>query len=190
MSPRVGLDLQTIIKTAAQMADKEGVEAVTLASLARKLNVRSPSLFNHIKGLPSLKRELSLYGLSLLYDELKVAVNGKEKDDAIIEMAHAYLRFSRNHPGVYELTLQAPDSTDKEIEKASSNIIDLISLVLKDYDLSKEGTIHAIRGLRSILHGFSTLEQKGAFGLPIKLEDSFHLLLEGYISFLYHMKKS
>lgn len=184
MSPRVGLNLEMIIKTAAEMADKEGIETVTLASLARKLNVRSPSLFNHISGLPNLKRELSLYGLKLLYEDLAVATEEKEKDEAIIAMANAYLLFSREHPGIYELTLRAHDPNDQEMDQASSRILHLISSILADYHLNDEETIHAIRGFRSILHGYSSLEQKGAFGMPVKLEDSFHLLLEGYISFL------
>ena len=188
MSPRVGLDLEIIVHKAAEIADKEGMEAVTLASVARNLNVRSPSLFNHINGLPSLKRELALYGLNRLYERLRSAIKGKTKEDAIFAMANAYLQFSREHPGVYEETLRAPEANDDELEIASKRIIQLLTDVLSEYQLSEEETIHAIRGLRSILHGYSSLEKQGAFGLPVKLEDSFYFLLKGYISFLHQIK--
>ena len=41
MSPRIGLDKQTLVMTAAEIADNEGVEGITLAALATKLGVRS-----------------------------------------------------------------------------------------------------------------------------------------------------
>lgn len=190
MSPRVGLDLKTIVITAAELANQEGVEKITLATIARKLNVRPPSLFNHIKGLSSLKRELSLYGLTILLDDLKSASEGKQGDEAILAIANAYLLYTQKHPGVYELTIQAPERNDREMEEKSNQIITLLKHVLKGYQLTEEEMIHAIRGLRTILHGFSTLQQKGAFGLPVKLEDSYQLLISGFISSLHQMNKS
>lgn len=190
MSPRVGLDLKTIVITAAEIADQEGIEKVTLATLARELNVRPPSLFNHIKGLSSLKRELSLYGLTILFENLRNASAGKKKDDAIFAIAHAYYQFTQEHPGVYELTIQAPKANDDEMREKSNQILELLNEVLKEYQLTEEETIHAIRGLRSILHGFSTLQQKGAFGLPVNLlEDSYKRLIRGFILSLRQMNE-
>lgn len=189
MSPRIGLDLTTIVITAVEILDTEGLEAVTLAAIARKLNVRSPSLFNHIKGLPELKRELSLYGLNMLSGVLESAVIGKKEDEAIFALANAYVQFSREHPGLYELTLRIPEPDDSEMEMASSQIINLLNEIFIDYHLTDNETIHAIRGFRSILHGFSSLNQKNAFGLPVNLEESFQFLLQGYISFIHQLKE-
>jgi len=184
MSPRVGLDLLTIINTAAEIADTDGVDNVTLAAIARKLNVRSPSLFNHIQGLPELKRHLSLRGLTLLNEKLTEAAKGKMKDEALISMAYGYLEFSREHNGLYDLTLSAPEPNDEEMQTASRKIIQLLSNILSDYHLTNENTIHAIRALRSILHGFSSLEQKQAFKLAVEPEESFQVLIAGFISYL------
>lgn len=181
MSPRVGLDRKQIIQTAAELANAEGIEALTLSTVARKLNVRPPSLFNHIDGLQSIKRELSLYGLNLLCEKLEVATNSNKENEAILSIAKAYVQFAREQPGVYELTLRAPEPNDQEIEVASNQILYLISKHLTEYNLSDEDKVHAIRALRSILHGFSTLEQKGAFGLPINTEKSFELMVQGFI---------
>lgn len=63
MSPRAGLDRRTLVIAAAEIADHEGIEAVTLAALANKLGVRSPSLYNHINGLQELRTQLAIYGL-------------------------------------------------------------------------------------------------------------------------------
>ncbi len=184
MSPRVGLDVKRIIVTAAELANTEGIESLSLATIARKLNVRPPSLFNHIDGLQSVKRELSLYGLTLLYERLKESCLDKKGDEAIFSLATEYVRFARQHPGVYELTLSAPIEGDQELEAASNRIISLLSIYLAEYNLSDEGKIHAIRAFRSILHGFSTLEQKGAFGLPVNIEKSFELMIQGFIELI------
>jgi hypothetical protein len=39
-----------------------------------------------------------------------------------------------------------------------------------------------LRGLRSIVHGFATLEESGAFGLPIDMNVSFHTIVMAYIA--------
>lgn len=185
--PRVGLDLNRIIKTAVEIADLEGVEAVTLATLARKLSVKSPSLFNHIKGLANLKSEMSLYGLRLLQEKLKFSIEGKRQDEALTSMAFAYVEFTREHPGLYELTIQAPEVIDGELMKTSDDIVELILDVLKDYNLDYETMIHTIRGFRSILHGISTLEQSGAFAMSISVEESFKYIIENFIKVLHQV---
>jgi hypothetical protein len=54
--------------------------------------------------------------------------------------------------------------------------------VLAPYRLSEEEAIHAIRGLRSIVHGFLSLEVAGGFGMPVDLDASFHWLINLYIA--------
>ncbi len=36
--------------------------------------------------------------------------------------------------------------------------------------------VHAVRVLRSLVHGFSTLELAGGFGLPLDADESFRIL--------------
>ncbi|SOB99690.1 TetR family transcriptional regulator [Ureibacillus xyleni] len=184
MSPRVGLDQKMIIKVAAELADVEGIESITLSNIAKKLNVRPPSLFNHIQGLPSIKKELALLGMAKLFETLKDAAYNKTKDEAIIALAYAYVTFANEHPGLYQFTIKAPDTSEKELEDASNQIIALLNDILSDYGLSYEDKIHAIRTLRSILHGFSALEQMGAFGLQISIKESLQIMVEGYIQLL------
>lgn len=59
---RAGLDKDTVIEKAAQLANHAGFENITLKILADSLNVQPPSLYNHIKGLEDLQNQLMLYG--------------------------------------------------------------------------------------------------------------------------------
>ncbi|GAA0335253.1 TetR/AcrR family transcriptional regulator [Bacillus carboniphilus] len=181
MSPRRGLDIEIILEAATEMADQEGLEAITLATLAKKLNIKPPSLYNHVEGLPGLRKKLAIYGLEQLLEELTKSAVGRSGDDAVRALAISYVSFSRKHPGLYEATLMAPDE-DVDHQKAASAIVDLIVNVLRAYELEGEQSLHVVRGLRSILHGFSSLEQKGGFGLPLDLDKSLHLLINTFLA--------
>lgn len=95
MSPRAGLDRHTLVIRAAEIADAEGIEAVTLAALAAKLGVRSPSLYNHINGLQDLRTGLAIYGLELLFTCMSNAAEGLNGDAAVHAMGRAYVDFAR-----------------------------------------------------------------------------------------------
>ena len=56
--PRRGLDRARVVAAAGDIADAEGLEAVTLARVAQQLGVRSPSLYNHVAGRDGLLRAL------------------------------------------------------------------------------------------------------------------------------------
>lgn len=189
MSPRIGLDLQTILKAATDLADEQGIDSVTLATLAKKLTIKPPSLYNHIDGLTGLKKKLALHGFEELYTRLANAAIGLSKDEAVHAVSKAYFSFARTHPGLYELTLSAPNPEEIEIELAGKKIVDLTVHILSAYGLEEQEVIHAVRGLRSILHGFSSLEQKGAFGLPLDLDKSLYLLIESYLAGIHKMKE-
>ncbi|EMA6342351.1 TetR/AcrR family transcriptional regulator [Bacillus cytotoxicus] len=184
MSPRIGLTIQDITEAAAQIADTKGIEEVTLAALAQHLGVKSPSLYNHVKGLPGVRKKLGIYAMERLYHLLEQAVEDKQKDDAIQALGFAYVSFVRNHPGLYEATFLR----DEDVQKAGDSIVSLCLRVLQEYDLKGEQALHATRGLRSICHGFASLEQHDGFGLPIDVDTSFHLLLRSFIEGVRVMK--
>jgi hypothetical protein len=40
-----------------------------------------------------------------------------------------------------------------------------------------DDAVHAVRGLRALVHGFVTLETAGGFGFPLDRDESFRRLL-------------
>ncbi|MGM7723421.1 WHG domain-containing protein [Metabacillus sp. Hm71] len=189
MSPKAGLDLNTILAAATEIVDTDGVHALTLATLAKKLKIRPPSLYNHVDGLQGLQKALALYGLEELYKRLSQAAIGRSKDEAVHAISKAYMSFARAHPGLYEATLWAnADVHDIDFNRISSKIVDLVVQVLHAYELEDEEAIHASRGLRSILHGFASLEQKNGFGIPIDLDVSISLLINTFLAGIHKMK--
>lgn len=180
--PKVGLDLVTILEAAGEIADQHGTVEVTLANLAKKLNIRPPSLYNHFDGLSGLRKELAIYGLNQLYGELAQAAIGVSGDKAVIALSKAYVQFARRHRGLYEATLLAPDPEDEEVQQAGAKIVELTIRVLQAYELHGNQAIHAVRGLRSILHGFSSLEQRGGFKMELAADESLIIIIRAFLA--------
>ncbi|OLB59406.1 MAG: hypothetical protein AUG82_05020 [Ktedonobacter sp. 13_1_20CM_4_53_11] len=182
MSHRAGLDQASVVEAAVKLIDEEGIEQLSLGRLAERLGVRTPSLYNHVAGLPGLKHDLTLYCLHDLLDLILRSTVGKSRAEAIFALANAYRAYAREAPGRYALTVQAPDPGDQEVQALAQQLVDVVRAVLAPYRLSEEVAIHAIRGLRSIVHGFISLEVAGGFAMPVDLDASFHWLINLFIS--------
>lgn len=182
MSHRMGLDQARVVEAAAKLVDEEGIEQLTLGRLAERLGVRTPSLYNHVAGLPGLKHDLALYCLRELLDCIRRATIGKSRAEAIIALADAYRAYGRKTPGRYALTLQAPPPGDQKVQAVAQQVVEVVLAVLAPYKLGEEDAIHAIRGLRSIVQGFISLEVAGGFGMPVDLDASFHWLINLFIA--------
>ncbi|MNJ42812.1 TetR/AcrR family transcriptional regulator [Paenibacillus fonticola] len=183
MPPRPGLDANVVLMAAVDIADQQGVQAVTLASVAASLGVRSPSLYNHIRGLEELKALLALYALEQLYNKISEAVEGLDGREGIEQFAHAYIRFARERPGLYESAQLVPqEMSGEEIGKAKERVVDLVLQLLKPYGLPQQEALHAVRGLRSLIHGFAALKKLGGFGLPLSVEESLDFNLRIFLA--------
>ena len=182
MSRRAGLDQEAVVEAAAKLVDEEGIEQLSLGRLAERLGIRTPSLYNHVAGLPGLKHDLALYCLRDVLNHLLRATIGKSHAEAIFAFANAYRAYAGETPGRYALTLQAPDPGDRELQAIAQQIIEVALAILAPYKLGEEEAIHAIRGLRSIVHGFISLEGAGGFAMPVDLDASFHWLISVFVA--------
>ena len=185
MSPRVGLSRDAVVEAAAALADEEGLEELSLSTLASKLGIRTPSLYNHVAGLEGLRRELALLGLRELGRRIGRVAIGKSTDEATFAIARAYRDFVKERPGLYAATVRSSRLSypnDPEFEAAERETFEAVLAVLASYGLRGEDAVHAARGLRSVAHGFATLEVAGGFGIPLDLDESFDRLLRAFVA--------
>lgn len=182
MAKRRRLNRETVVEHAAAMVDAAGrPEAVTLTALAESLQVQLPSLYNHVNGLDDLRLALALHGARLLLAQLRQATLGKVGREALLSLCHAYRSFAQEHPGVYPLTVRAPDPDEPELVAVSQELLQLIRLLLASAGLSGADALHAIRGLRALLHRFISLETAGGFKMALDQEESFSRLVTLYL---------
>lgn len=177
--PRAGLTPDLVVAEAALLADREGLDALTLARLAAQLGVRSPSLYKHVGGLPDLHRRLAVQGLR----ELQAAMDGGVGTSAsaparLRHLGHAYRRFAGERPGLYAATLRAPAADEPDVARAADDLAAFVLGLLAAFGLPRTDLVHAARSVRSALHGFVALEAIGGFGLPQSVDESFERLLD------------
>jgi AcrR family transcriptional regulator len=179
---RPGLSPEVVLAEAAKLADANGLDQLSLAELSARFGIKPPSLYNHIESLEALRRGLAMMALRELADSLGKAAIGRSRDDAVRSLAGAYRDFVKKHPGLYQATQRAPSESDAEHNRASDEVINVCLAVLRGYGLDRRASLHAIRGLRSAIHGFATLEATGGFGIPLSIDESFAWLVECFVS--------
>ncbi len=182
--PRAGLSRALLVDRAARIADESGWERLTLAAVADEFGVRQPSLYKHIGSLAELRRDLSVRGAKELSDALMASAVGRSGPPALRAIADAYRAYARAHPGRYAASVVAPRDGDEEHLRVAARILEVLSAVLAEFGLSGDDTIHAIRALRSVLHGFVSLEAAGGFALPQDLDESFRRMVDGFVAAL------
>jgi len=176
--PRAGVTHDRVVAEAAAVADEVGLERLTLATIAKRLGVTVPSLYKHVGGLVALKRDLALLGLSELSAALSSAAVGRSRTDALHAIAAAYRDYATAHPGRAAAAVRAPAPDDAEHVAAGQAAYAVLMAVLDGYDLSDADAIDAVRGLRTVMHGFIALEAAGGFGVPASVDATYTRLVD------------
>ena len=152
-----------VIETASQIADEQGLNSLSLKAVAEKLNVRTPSLYNHIESLDDLLREVAHKGMRSMNEQMAQAAIGKSGDTALKGVSVEYLNFIIEHPGVYETIQWATWHGTEETAQIFGNYIKILSTIISSYNLLNLFT--------GFLHGFTTLQVRYAFSDPQKVRD-------------------
>jgi AcrR family transcriptional regulator len=176
------LDEATVVAAAARIADAEGLEAATLSRIASELGVRPPSLYNHVDSHAALMRAVALDSYEEFGDALRDAAVGRAREDGIRALAVAYRGYAAEHPGRYATTVRAPARDDKEGQDLAMRGLAPIFAVLAGWGIEGDEATHLVRVMRSALHGFVSLEQGGGFGIPLKIDESFDLLVDSLVA--------
>ena len=152
------VDKDRICQEAIVLANRGGLDDLSMNDLALALKIRSPSLYSHVAGINDVKRLLALHGLELLERSVAQATIGKSGAEAVASALNAYRDFVKANPGVYAAMVPTPPRSDREWSGAVDRLMDTLLASLREYGLQGSELIHALRGLRSLVHGFVSLE--------------------------------
>jgi AcrR family transcriptional regulator len=158
----VTLTPDRVVRAAVELADEAGFSGVTVSAVARRLGVRTSTLYSHVRGSDDLRTRIALVALAELADRGEAALAGRAGRDALVALADVYRDYAREHPARYEA---ARTRLDPETAAASAGPrnAEMIRAILRGYDLSEPDQTHAVRLLGSVFHGYPSLESAGAF---------------------------
>ena len=179
--PRAGLTGDDVVASAAGLADEIGYSGLTMGLLAGRLGVRSPSLYKHVSGLADVQHRLAALAMTELGEVIRDAVQGRSGRDALAALLTAVRGYVAAHPGRYMATIGAGFTGPGDpLLTASSRVIDSISAVLRGYGIRESEMNHAIRTIRSTMHGFAMLEASRGFQWDADPDESFEWMI-GFI---------
>ncbi|WP_250000391.1 TetR/AcrR family transcriptional regulator [Actinoplanes sp. M2I2] len=177
--PRAGLDPAVITAAAAGLADEVGPANVTMGLVAERLGVRAPSLYKHIAGQADLNRRIAVLVVTEMGDALRDALQGRAGRDALEAAARTLRAYVVEHPGRYASTLPLnPEGPDDPVAVAGGRVLDSLAAVLSGYDIDPADTVHAMRLLRSLFHGFAAIEAAGGFEMDTDVDRSFDWMID------------
>ena len=176
--PRAGLGPDAVVAAGAALADEVGFGALTMGRLADRVGVRTPSLYKHVAGQEDLVRRIAALALDQAADAIGAAIQGRSGRDALAAAAHAFRDFVVTHPGRYAATIGVgPTGPDDPIARAELRSLEAFTAVLRGYAVPAEDLDHALRAVRSALHGFATLQAGNAFQWSADVDQSFEWLI-------------
>lgn len=177
--PRAGLDQASVVAAGAALADEVGFDKLTMGLLAERLGVRTPSLYKHVANQEDLNRRIAVLATSQAADAVGKAVQGYSGRDALAAGAHAYRDFILAHPGRYAsamgVTVQGPDDP---LALEGQRLMNTFRAILRSYDVPAEESDHALRALRSVMHGFATIQAQNGFQWATDIDESFEWLID------------
>ncbi|MFD1860237.1 TetR/AcrR family transcriptional regulator [Aeromicrobium camelliae] len=175
---RLGLTASAVHDAAVDLADADGLDAVTISAVARRLGIRPASMYAHVRNIGALLDDLHRRGLAELGRLIADAVAGRSGWDALEGFATAHRRFAEGHPGLWQ-AVQRPASAEIAASPEAGQVAGLALAVLRGYGLTDDAAIHATRFVGSTVNGFVTLTEAGSFGhRPVDLDTSWTQCLD------------
>jgi AcrR family transcriptional regulator len=180
------LTREDVINAALYCLETEGEKSLGINRVARELNIKPPSIYNHIKSNDDLRTAVAVEGWKKLYGSLAVTgITSKNPVEGITLLLNTYREFAHNNKSLYMvISTTSIEQDHPEFLDVSQKLFQLFNHILAGLKLSKDNEIHIIRWLRSMAHGFIILELQGQFEIPVTINDSYDFIIKTAIKVL------
>ncbi|WP_393077156.1 TetR-like C-terminal domain-containing protein [Streptomyces sp. LN704] len=177
--PRAGLTAATVTEAAAALVDEVGFDQLGMGLVAERLGVKTPSLYKHVTGQTDLAHRIAILAMNQCADAIRDAIQGRSGTEALARGAQAMRTFVKDHHGRYAAANAArPTGPDDPLIDALNRVVDSWAAMLHGYRIDPDQQIHALRMLRTVLHGYASLEAAGGFQFATDIDDSFTWMID------------
>lgn len=182
--PRVHLSRDRVLRVAIQIADKNGIESLTMRNLAQRLGVEAMTLYHYVANKDDILNDI----VDLVVREIEVPSEGGDWRAALRRSAISAYKVLLRHPWACSLMM-----SPARIGPARLRYMESLLGRLRGAGFSAEMTHHAYHALDSHILGFTMWEVGYSTGIK-ELPDSGASLrreisLEGYPYLVEHMEQ-
>ena len=180
--PRVRLSEDKVLRAAIQIADKSGIDSLTMRKLAQKLGVEAMTLYYYVT-----KKDDILDGiLDLVVSEIEVPSEGGDWKEALRKSALSAYQVLLRHPWACTLMM-----SPARIRPARLRYMESLLARLRSAGFTAEMTHHAYHALDSHILGFTMWEVGYSAGIKDLPQSGATLrrqiALDDYPSLVEHM---
>jgi AcrR family transcriptional regulator len=168
------LMVQAILETARAIMREEGVAALSMQELARRLDMRAPSLYHYFAGKMDIYDALFRLGFTLFAAHMENTTRGAQTWREELRLAfEAYMSFALQHPELYQLCFERPVPgfvPSVESMRVSQGVLETsherVARLLKDIDTDLAS--EQVRDLLiAMMHGVTALHLANEPHLPL-----------------------
>lgn len=179
-----GLSRERIVEVAEDLINKKGYSHLSMRELAKELDVKASSLYKHINNIDELKALVGMKVLSNLNYEIVNCDNTENPKEKLFQIASLYRTFTKRNPELYKTLNEIPSLKNDELLREAKEFIHGLFVAAEGLASTDNEKIHIYRGMRSIMHGFISLEEMGFFQNDVDIEESYQYMIKTFINSL------
>lgn len=159
---------QAILDAARDVMRENGVAALTLHEVARRVGMKTPSLYTYFDSKHALYDALFAQGMALYTAAMRDLIDRADSFEAAVEAGlAAYLRFADDNPDLYPLLFERPVPGFVPSPASMRNISDLLDDATNRFQAAIDaGTIHTGLSARqttdlylALVHGLTAMKR-------------------------------
>lgn len=172
-----------IIAAARSIAAEEGWSAVTIRRLAEEIEHSQPVLYAHFENRDAIVAAVAVEGFGEIAIALRQAAQGLgEGQDAIRNVAMAYLAFASEHPALYEAMFGMPTGLRFAEADTRQELKDAFAALASVIAPGSDGEAMT-ETFWAALHGLAGLEHSGRIRRSAR-DERVALLVDGLLHLL------
>jgi len=187
---------EEMLKQAIEIIHTEGIDALTLSVLSKRLGTSRSAIYRHFSSKDELIQNVLLYGFELFDKKIAPIFLLKEKDvlERFYLMGKEYVQFAMEHPNLYRILFGErfqnirEESCDIEDEEQANGFHALVGLLVEGQEkgiLKVDDPMLQAQIIHSMVHGLASLYIDGHIHVKDNIDDlfemSFKTLTQGLI---------
>jgi AcrR family transcriptional regulator len=170
-----------VVAAGRALVERDGLDALTMQSVADAVGVRAPSLYKRVAGRDGLVRLIADQVASELAEAVDEAVGGLDPAADLRALATAFRGFAVRNPATYPLLFDPRQGgVSDEARDASSDVVRRVAAAL----VGEQQALSAARLMVDWAHGFVTMELAGSFQLGGDIEEAWEFGLDRLVAAL------